>query len=371
MHTDTWHYARPKLAEDYLITFARGLTAARGLFASRRMGKTEFLEKDLMPAARTAGYQTAYVNLWDNPENPALALVTSLYAAVEPKGLSKLLAKLNQPVKKVKASGTVTGLGNASMEAEIGNAEKPPTGTLLAEVVRVLDVKKKPILLIIDEAQVLALRENSNFAHALRATLDIRKDFIKVVFAGSSESTLRTMFGRSSEPFYNWAALEPFQLLDRSFVEAMVEKVNQLSRFPLDIVDALAAFKALNDTPEFFRRYLERYLTHAMEGSANALEYTMKLVFNSDAFVNLWAELLPVDQLLLSLIATGGGDIYGKAARGWLGQELGMPELTKSTVQNSVTRLSKRNIVTPVGKGAYQFEDPAFAIWVVARKQDS
>ena len=32
-----------------------------------------FLEKDLMPAARTAGYQTAYVNLWDNRENPASA----------------------------------------------------------------------------------------------------------------------------------------------------------------------------------------------------------------------------------------------------------------------------------------------------------
>lgn len=371
MHTDTWHYPRPRLAEDYLATFARGLTSARGLFARRRMGKTEFLEKDLMPVARAAGYQTAYVNLWDNRENPALALVTALYTAAEPKGYSKLLAKLNQPVKKVKASGALAGLGKVSMEAEMGEAEKLPTGTLLAEALRVLDVKKKPMLLIIDEAQVLAIPENSNFAHALRSTLDVRKDFIKVVFAGSSESTLRTMFGRSSEPFYNWAALEPFQLLDRSFVEAMVKKVNQLSRFPLDVLDALAAFKALNDTPEFFRRYLERYLTHAMDGSSNALDDTKKHVFNSDAFVNLWTELLPVDQLVLNLVATGEGDIYGRPARERLGRELGMPELTKSTIQNSIGRLSKKNVVTPVGKGVYQFEDPVFPVWILERNQDA
>jgi hypothetical protein len=49
----------------------------------------------------------------------------------------------------------------------------------------------------------------------LRASLDGRKQNIKVVFAGSSEATLRRMFGRSTEPFYNWAPLEPFDLGDR------------------------------------------------------------------------------------------------------------------------------------------------------------
>jgi hypothetical protein len=41
--------------------------------------------------------------------------------------------------------------------------------------------------------------------------LDIRKQTIKVVFAGSSESSLRRMFGRATEPFYNWAPIEPFE----------------------------------------------------------------------------------------------------------------------------------------------------------------
>lgn len=41
------------------------------------------------------------------------------------------------------------------------------------------------------------------------------------------------MFGRSTEPFYNWAPLEPFELLDEEFVRAMVVKVNRLSKYPV------------------------------------------------------------------------------------------------------------------------------------------
>jgi hypothetical protein len=54
--------------------------------------------------------------------------------------------------------------------------------------------------MILDEAQVLAQPMHSDLAHSLRASLDGRKQNIKVVFAGSSETTLRRMFGRSTEP---------------------------------------------------------------------------------------------------------------------------------------------------------------------------
>ena len=45
MATYNWHFARPALAKKYLNLFDVGLTAARSLFARRRMGKTEFLKK--------------------------------------------------------------------------------------------------------------------------------------------------------------------------------------------------------------------------------------------------------------------------------------------------------------------------------------
>ncbi|MEO6320183.1 MAG: hypothetical protein ABIR56_05940 [Polaromonas sp.] len=58
--TDPWHFARPDLAQAYLQGFDIGLTSARGLFARRRMGKTEFLKHDLLPAALLDGYLAAY-----------------------------------------------------------------------------------------------------------------------------------------------------------------------------------------------------------------------------------------------------------------------------------------------------------------------
>ncbi len=87
--TDPWHFARPDLAQAYLQGFDLGLTSARGLFARRRMGKSEFLKHDLLPAALRAGYLAAYTNLWDDTEHPGQALATAIVLAVQPRGLGQ------------------------------------------------------------------------------------------------------------------------------------------------------------------------------------------------------------------------------------------------------------------------------------------
>jgi hypothetical protein len=91
---DSWHFARPTLAGKYIATFEVGLISAQALFAPRRMGKSEFLEKDLIPAARSEGYLCAYLNLWDSRERPRLALVSALTAARSSRGGARLLKRL-------------------------------------------------------------------------------------------------------------------------------------------------------------------------------------------------------------------------------------------------------------------------------------
>ena len=81
---DPWHFARPELAEKYLRTFQIGLISAQALFAPRRMGKSEFLEQDLIPAAQKSGLLTAYLNLWDAREHPRGALIGALARAASP-----------------------------------------------------------------------------------------------------------------------------------------------------------------------------------------------------------------------------------------------------------------------------------------------
>jgi len=203
---DPWHYPRPGLATALLETLRLGLTSARGLFASRRMGKTEFLLQDLVPAAQATEMLTAYANLWDNRADPATALVGAIALAVKPKGLRKLWQDLRLPLKGVKTSGKLAGVGEASVEASLSDLGGEPEA-VLTRVLREFDRSGKTLLLLIDEAQVLAQPQNTHFAHALRAALDTRKQSLKVVFAGSSETTLRQMFAHRTEPFYNWARL--------------------------------------------------------------------------------------------------------------------------------------------------------------------
>jgi hypothetical protein len=366
MKPDQWHFSRPELATGYLTLFGLGLSSARTLFARRRMGKTEFLLKDLVPAAAENGYVSAYVNLWDDDEEPAGAVVGALYNAIEPDWWGKLARRSKSPIKNLKLSGKIPALGEASVEAELTADDKKFVGTLLTDALKAFDSQRKPLLLIIDEAQVLAAAPHSNFAHALRAGLDVRKDRLKVIFAGSSESTLRTMFGRSSEPFFNWAPLEPFPLLGRDFIEFMVKKVNTITKHQLSVKHAVDAFDQLHSTPEFFRRFLERHLTYPFDGPEAALQFTKEHVFNNEQFKRQWTALLPADRSLLSMMAHGKvSDFHGQAAREQLGKLLGLPKAPPvNTPAHSLRRLQAGSVVTKLAHGEYRFEDEAFAQWI-------
>ncbi|HVE43851.1 MAG TPA: hypothetical protein VNC84_01775 [Gammaproteobacteria bacterium] len=361
---NNWHFARPELANNYINLFEIGLTSAKCLFARRRMGKTEFLKQDLIPAAKKAGYIVVYSNLWELEINPAIALVSEIYKAVEPKGFNKIWANLSRPVNKIKASGKIAGIAEGAIEADLNDTKKL-SGTLLMEAMNAFDKTKSKMILLIDEAQVLAYEENAHFAHALRAALDIRKERIKVIFAGSSETTLRRMFGVASEPFYNWAPIEPFELLGVAFVQAMVEKVNKISKFPLEIDKAIEAFTKLKHTPEFFRRYVESYLTNPEKGSGAILHATMSSVFSDENFKQQWEALLPADQIILSMISHGVTDLHSKSAVQKLGEALGIGDnVDRNTTQNALRRLSNKNLITKIEFGKYQFEDEGFADWV-------
>ena len=173
-----------------------------------------------------------------------------------------------------------------------------------------------------------------------------RKQTIKVVFAGSSESSLRRMFGRATEPFYNWAPIEPFERLGAAFVTAMTQKVNQLSRYPLSERESMRAFEALKRTPEFFRRYLQRYLAYAELGSRAALDDTLAHVFNDSGYRTAWGRLLPADKAVLRALAQGVSDLHSLPARKRLGEELGLGKPAPlDTPKNALRRLQKEEFV--------------------------
>jgi hypothetical protein len=368
---DPWHFPRPDLARAYLHSFDLGLTSARGLFARRRMGKSEFLKHDLLPAAVRAGYLAAYTNLWDASDHPGQALATAILLATRPRGLRRFWADLNTPIRKLTGGGKLPIGIEGSLELELDPNEKEKMAVpAIQAALQAADKTKKRLLLVIDEAQVLAGAEHNSLAHALRAGLDIRKAGIKVLFAGSSEAALREMFSRSAAPFYNWAPVEPFPLLGREFVAAMVKQLAKVAKHPLKMDDALKAYAALKETPEFFRWYIERYVMYQAQGAEQALAYTKARVHDDTSYAKTWKELGRPDRAVLLLAARGVQDLYGAAALKQLQEMLGTDDVSPHIPRTSIRRLTgpKLQLMARVDHGTYRFEDPEFQGWVAGRR---
>jgi hypothetical protein len=364
-----WHFARPDLAAQYLRTFELGLISATALHARRRMGKTEFLTKDLTPAAASSGYVVGYCNLWQEEQEPAKAIAEAITAASQPRRLlSKVRAKIAAPVATVKISGKVGPMAEGTAELGLKDSEKEPTSRLRSAFAA-FDKSRNKGLLLIDEAQVLADKNHRTLEKALRALLDTRKDRLHVMFTGSSEDRLRTMFAAEDRPFYNWAHVEPLPLLGAEFVRELTQRANTLTTMKLDSADTLKAFEALKRVPELFRRFLAQYLANAFEGVDQAIETCKQTVYAEEGFAARWGKMLPADRLLLEAVAAGVADLHGARSLERLGRALGLGRAAdRSVPQNALKRLRERQMLIQTDTGVYRYEDETFKEWVLAEQ---
>src|SRR3990167_7724332 len=192
---EIWHYHRPALAKIHLDTLNSGLVTSTTIFAPRRAGKTSFLLKDLTPAAETAGYIVVYVDLWQTKFSPGASIVRALQRALEPKNsVESLVSKLHMPIKKLKATAEIGG-AKLEGELELGNVGKEVQTEIALQIDVLIDTlcKKKPVLLLVDEAQELAkTKEHEVYATALRTSIIRNQKRLRVVFTGSSRTQLRS-----------------------------------------------------------------------------------------------------------------------------------------------------------------------------------
>jgi hypothetical protein len=361
-----WHFARPSLAEHYLQAFDFGLISATALYARRRFGKTEFLTKDLLPLAEAKGYAVGYCDLWQEDEEPIESLVEAIAAAAIPRKITtRLRAKLATPITKIKVSGKAGGVAEGGAEIEF-KAQDKAAQVRLRQVFAAFDGSKNRGLLLIDEAQVLADKKHETLEKALRALLDTRKDRMKVIFTGSSEDRLRTMFGAERKAFYNWARVEPLPLLGDEFVRELTARANRLTTMKLEVADTLRAFDALKRVPELFRRFLSHYLSHPFDGVHKAIEACQQSVYAEEGFAKRWTKMLAADKLVLLLVAQGGQQLHSAATLDQIGEALGLGRpADRGIPQNALRRLRERQILIQVESGTYRFEDETFREWVI------
>lgn len=367
-----WHCPRPKLAQSYLQLLGSGLVISTCIFAPRRTGKTVFLRRDLTPAAIAQGYSVAYADLWQTKLNPGIALIRGLEEALEAKTLGQRVLKgLRTPVKKLKGGA---GLGSlkAELEVELSDPRREATEMALRidELVSQL-CERRPLLLLVDEAQELARnKSNELMATALRTAMTKHGDRVRVVFTGSSRSQLAHVFSDPEAPLYTvGSSVQDFPPLGRELVEFVAEKFEAATGGrTLDVDRAWQLFqKEFQHKPEPFLSAIVAMLMNPALTLEAACQHELEEDARRENHEATWLALEPLQrELALMLLGDPAMAPFSKASLAGLGERVGKKLLT-SHVQHALRALADRNIGAKNGRDLFEFENPAFERWLSAQ----
>jgi hypothetical protein len=365
-----WHCPRPELAQSYLRLLGSGLVVSTTIFAPRRTGKTVFLRQDLTPAALKAGYAVAYADLWQTRHSPGVALIRALEDALQPATVGqRVMSRLKTPVHKLKAGGSAAGMA-AEIELELADPRRNATEMALRlDELVAQAVAKKPLLLLVDEAQELARNAaNELVAAALRTTITRHRDRLRVVFTGSSRSRLAHVFLDADAPLYSvGATVQDFPLLGRELPEFVAGKFEAASGRRLDVAEAWVEFQAFDHRPEPFLQAIVAMLMDPALTLATACARERAEAERRDNHAAAWAQLDGLQrQLALRVLADPDAAPFSKATLAALAQALGTASLGASSVQHALKVLADRNIVVKTARGQFVFDDPAFERWLRA-----
>ena len=149
-----------------------GSVASSGLFlaAPRRTGKSTFMREDLRPALEQSGAHVLYVDLWSNKAtDPGEMIVSTVRAALHQN--ANVMARLARKIGVNTVA--VPGVLELSLN-QIGLGVAISLSDALADL---SDELKKPIVLIIDEAQNLT-------PHEVKTIITRAGENTKIVFTG-------------------------------------------------------------------------------------------------------------------------------------------------------------------------------------------
>jgi hypothetical protein len=374
---DPWHFPRTALAERTFALIEKRLANALVLFGPRRIGKTEFLIRDLGPLAEKRGHRVVYASFWQSPLSPTATLIAALNEGLQRKGLGGQLQRLAEGmVPKIRIGAKLPGLGEAGAEIDLGGLKGAPRSDILLlmdQLLGKLARKSKPTLLMLDEVQELAAdAANRPLIAALRTSLDKRRDGLAAVFTGSNRDALAAMFSGRQAPFFHFATSIELEPLGRPFVEHLLAAFARATGERLDAAAAVAAFEALHRNPYLFRKLLELLLPQTKRDIAAALERLRTELASNLGYDRLWLSLTPVQRALAQTLARGAEAPFGEANRKEIGRLTGAAPPTIAQTQTALRRLLRLGVVTRVdGNTAYVFDDPELARWIAARPRQA
>ena len=363
MKSATWHYARVALAKQVLGMFISGLSNALVFFAPRRMGKTQFLIKDVLPMAQKEGWNVVYFSFLECANNPEAYFSNSLFEYIQKYFTKSKVTKLLKSVSKV--GGGFLG-ANASVEFQSTDAASD-LKLLMNEF-----TKHGNTLLLLDEIQALTQnKDNKYFIAALRTQLDIHKDKIKVIFTGSSREGLRQIFSQSDAPFFHFGQNLPFPKLDKDFTDHLADMYTAVLNKKLDKQALYDAFVKVGYVPQLIRSLVERLILTPNLSIAQACEELLDDTYNDRNYDTKFSACSRLDQALLILIEKGSEQLYTEEVREILAEKIGVESVTIHAIQSAVRSLKRKLIIgNQPQRGKYFIDDTTFQNWVLETDQN-
>jgi len=360
MSDDIWHFKRLDLAGRVVDSFDFGLASALTYFAPRRMGKTEFLRKDIMPLALGKGWFVFYYSFLETKGRAQDDFRHHLLKFALDNQIIKERAQWKKRIKKI--AGQAVGV-KAEIELE---SFAPFEFDLQALIESVPDNKK--ILLLLDEVQELAVyKENDVFLAKLRTILDINKDKVKAIFTGSSREGLRNMFSQSSAPFFHFGQNLDFPPLEKSFTDHLCNTFTRVTQRPINGDQLWDAFLRLDRVPQLARSLVERLALDPNAMISDVCDQMLSNLHEDRGYEAMFYDLSEFEQKIVSLIL-GKKALFAKETLDVLSQKSEEEKIKISTVQSTLRTLQrKRIIIKSYADKHYVVEDPNFASWLRIR----
>ena len=351
---DKWHYPRTQLAQAIMNTLSSNVVHAITLFAPRRMGKTEFLRKDITPQAKAQGFHVFYFSFLDGANDTVISyFATALKQFIYDNSIKKRGASVIQSIKKIGALGATLEVENKAKEHGI------------SELMMQLSKLNKPVLLLLDEIQEIANIPNADgFVASLRTGLDLGRDTIKTIFTGSSRNGLIAMFDNARAPFFHFSTSVDFPTLDDGFVEHLANMYEQITKQHIDRVELQNAFNEIERVPMHARTLIKELIIDPVHDLEKALSTVKKQLRNPQTHDATWGAISGLERAIILYLLKGGKEPYSQTALQQFSNSIGVDTLQTYSVQNAIRKLSRNNHITKNAHGEYVINEPDFVAWL-------
>lgn len=356
MQKDPLYFPRTTLAQALLSSMRAGISHAFTLFAPRRMGKTQFLLKDMKPLAEAEGFNVFYFSFMDDASvSIAESFQQALYQFSRDIQATEGVKSFLGGIKRV----DILGVGVERAEPKVDLIPK------ISDLMHQIAMDNLPSLLLLDEIQELTrISEMEGLVRSLRTGLDMYQQQIKTIFTGSSANDLRMMFNNSKAPFFHFAHEIDFPVMGRDFSDFLADIYHQRTSKELDKEALYQIFEQVHHTPLYLRTMIQDMIINPELSLEVAAENRLEQIYGGSEYVSIWNGLSPLEKEILQIVLTYPDGLYSKENREIMAHKLGLDALSTSQIQGGVRKLERKNLLASYGHGGWYINPPMFGTWL-------